>query len=322
PHRTPPPNARAPGGAGGGRRPASPGGSRCRPGRGGACRRRRQGPHRRRYRPAPASRSGAAGAGSGWTGGPRRYGTPCAGRGSTTGWAGRRNTRGRSPAHRPAAGAPATGRRRSPTVRRARAGPPWREGRGRPAPGYGGSGDAPSVLPGGAERAMAGQGARMAGDCVPLLRTPFPQRLAEYGIDRVVVAVHQGGEEAPGQLVLALGARFETGESLLQAVLDALVVAGLEMQAREGDVAAPVAPVERVAAAQAERSGHRLPVQICKYHQYVARHCSRKISNELPGQRRRVAVLEEGLQVEAVDRVQLGRAGLVAVQATERHPGA
>ena len=70
-------------------------------------------------------------------------------------------------------------------------------------------------------------------------------------IDDQVVAAHDTGQESPCQLVLALCTRFESGQALAQAIVDALVVAGFEMESRNLFVRAPVAAVKRVATTQA-----------------------------------------------------------------------
>src|SRR5690606_42105637 len=72
-------------------------------------------------------------------------------------------------------------------------------------------------------------------------------------------ALHSFPTRRSSDLVFALGAGLEHGQAFAKAVLDALVVAGLEMQARgrAGVASAPVAAVQAVAAAQAEGTGHR-----------------------------------------------------------------
>lgn len=65
----------------------------------------------------------------------------------------------------------------------------------------------------------------------PLLPAPVAQRFGELRIGHPVPASHDGRQETTCQLVLALRTRLEAGHALAQAVLDALVVAGLEVQA-------------------------------------------------------------------------------------------
>ncbi|MCW0424999.1 hypothetical protein NB713_002942 [Xanthomonas sacchari] len=168
---------------------------------------------------------------------------------------------------------------------------------------------------------MALQRRRVLAHLGALLRAPLGQRHTETGVGDPVAAAHQPRQEAAGDLVLALRARLEAGQALAQAVLDALVVAGLEVQAGQG-LAAPVPAVQGVAAAQAERTGHRRAVMHGQEDQQVARHRARKMREEVQGQRRRIAVVVEGAQIEAVHRLQVGGAGLVAVQHAEADAGA
>src|SRR5688500_8871383 len=63
------------------------------------------------------------------------------------------------------------------------------------------------------------------------LSAPRRQRVGDVGIGKPMPAAGELGQEAARHLVLALRARLEAREAFAQAVLDALVVAGLEMQA-------------------------------------------------------------------------------------------
>src|SRR5690349_4189484 len=101
---------------------------------------------------------------------------------------------------------------------------------------------------------MRGERAGIGADRRRLLRTPLAQRIAEAFVRDPVPAAHERRQEAARELVFALRAGLETGQAFAQAVLDALVVAGFEVQSRHGFGRAPVAAVERVAAAQAERA--------------------------------------------------------------------
>src|SRR5262249_3776385 len=89
------------------------------------------------------------------------------------------------------------------------------------------------------------------------------------------------GNEAACDLVLALRPRLELGESLANAVVDALVVAGLEVEAVEVGAAAPVAAVERRAAAEADCRSDRHAVVARKHDDQVVRHRSRDRGKEL-----------------------------------------
>ena len=78
--------------------------------------------------------------------------------------------------------------------------------------------------------------------------------------------------EAAADLVLALRAGLEPLEAFADAVLDALVVASLEVQAVEVGAAAPVAAVERRAAAKADRRGDRRALMAREHDEQVLRH--------------------------------------------------
>ena len=65
------------------------------------------------------------------------------------------------------------------------------------------------------------------------------------------------GIEAARHLVLALGAGFEPLQALGDAIVDALVVAGLEMQAVIVAARAPVAPEQGVLADEEDRHRDR-----------------------------------------------------------------
>ena len=78
---------------------------------------------------------------------------------------------------------------------------------------------------------MRAQVPRMPMDGGAFLRAPVADGAGEARIGDPVPAAHQGGQEAARDLVPALRAGFEAGESFAQAVIDALVIAGLEMQA-------------------------------------------------------------------------------------------
>ncbi len=90
------------------------------------------------------------------------------------------------------------------------------------------------------------------------------------------------GQEATQELVLALRAGLEAGEPLANAVLDAAVVAELEMQAVEVAARAPVAPVQRVRAAQQDRAGDGLAADACKLDHQVSGHDPRELARRRP----------------------------------------
>src|SRR5690606_8072876 len=79
-----------------------------------------------------------------------------------------------------------------------------------------------------------------APDRVGLPGAPAAQGIREGGVGDPVPAADPGRQEAAGDLVLALGARLEAADPFTQAVFDALVVAGLEVQAGQLHLRAPV----------------------------------------------------------------------------------
>ena len=69
--------------------------------------------------------------------------------------------------------------------------------------------------------------------------------------------------EASNQFVFALCARLKTFESVLDAVIDGVVVADLKVQAVVVTVTAPVAPVKRLFIDKIERSSDIFPIFLC-----------------------------------------------------------
>src|SRR5579863_4429163 len=112
-----------------------------------------------------------------------------------------------------------------------------------------------------------------------------------------------GGLEATTDLVLALGAGVEMLQALADAVFDALVVAGLEMQAVELLFRAPVATVECVAASKADSGGHRCAVQEREAHYQACWQGFLQLIEERALQVGRAAALEVSGRIEAIERI-------------------
>jgi len=74
------------------------------------------------------------------------------------------------------------------------------------------------------------------------------------GVGEMVEAVGRRRQVAPGKLVRPLGPCFDPGQTVLDGVLDGLVVAHFEMQAVMILESAPVATVERIASGKVERA--------------------------------------------------------------------
>src|SRR4026207_1412646 len=87
--------------------------------------------------------------------------------------------------------------------------------------------------------------------------------------------------EAARHFVLALRAGFEALQALLDTVLDSLVIARLEMQAVKLGRGAPIASVERVAAAEEDRGRNRRALQLGELHDDCAGECCRDRAEEL-----------------------------------------
>ncbi|MNV37811.1 hypothetical protein D3C71_1293440 [compost metagenome] len=88
------------------------------------------------------------------------------------------------------------------------------------------------------------------------------------------------------------------------------------MQAGQGGTA-PVAPVKRIGAAQAQRPGDGFVILQGQKQNQLARQLRRQMAQERQRQCRRITVLGEGLQVEAVHRTQFIGTGFVAMKDDE-----
>src|SRR6185437_7369557 len=99
--------------------------------------------------------------------------------------------------------------------------------------------------------------ARVGVDGGALANQVGTDRAAHRRISNPVRRPRDGRGEAARELVLTLRARLKAREALLDAVVDPLVVAGLEVQAVVIVLRAPVASVERILRAQEYGSGDR-----------------------------------------------------------------
>ena len=78
---------------------------------------------------------------------------------------------------------------------------------------------------------MRGQHRGVVANRFGFLRAPGADGFGEHMVGDPVPAAHQRWQETTCEFMFALRAGFETGQSLAQAIVDALVIAGLEMQA-------------------------------------------------------------------------------------------
>ena len=130
--------------------------------------------------------------------------------------------------------------------------------------------------------------------------------------------------EAAHQLVLALRAGIEAFQPGSNGLLDALVEAGLEVQAVELRQATPVAPVERIAVQQRERHRHRPSGPARQHHADRLWHALGQQTEEGTGQVRPLSTHVVGVGVAGVDEIPFRLAQLVAftpveVDALPRH---
>src|ERR1700683_5549951 len=91
-----------------------------------------------------------------------------------------------------------------------------------------------------------------------LARGEFADRRGKPLIADEVRGAHQSRHESSRHLVLTLRSRLESRELVFDAVLDPLVVAGLEMQAVIIAAGAPVAAKQRILAEEEYGDGDRV----------------------------------------------------------------
>src|SRR5690606_23755407 len=141
---------------------------------------------------------------------------------------------------------------------------------------------------------------------------------------RIVEPVPRPGRrrrETPCDLVLALRAGLELLEPFANAVLDALVIARLEMQAMKIGKTPPVAAEERAAASKADGRRDRDPAMTGDDDDEALGHRARDLGEELAVQIRRPAAPEERASVEIEHRVPVGGRQLVAARMLEADTG-
>jgi len=126
--------------------------------------------------------------------------------------------------------------------------------------------------------------------------------------------------ETAADLVLALSAGLEASDSLPNAVLDPLVVASLEVQRVKVGDASPIAPVQRVAATKADRSGDRPLLVTSQDNEQVGRQTAADDVEELAIQIGCPSATMKSMRVKFIDRVPfIGRYG-VAFEMVETNP--
>ena len=115
-------------------------------------------------------------------------------------------------------------------------------------------------------------------------------------------------------LVFPLGAGVEARQAFADAVIDALVIAGLEVQAVEFPGAAPVAAVQGLRIAEIQGPGDRLAACFRQRHDHLLSQFRRHLGKERPAQVTAVATaLGVGHLVKAVELHPVPRAQLAPV---------
>src|SRR5579871_999344 len=125
------------------------------------------------------------------------------------------------------------------------------------------------------------------------------------------------GYESPRDLVLPLSAGFEALQSLLDAVLDALVVAGFEMQAVKIAAGSPIASVQRLAADKENGHRDRFRADARDLQHHLRRDRARDALEEIQVQVRLMSVPVKGVGVEAINRFPQRRVHFPAVTGIE-----
>jgi hypothetical protein len=122
-------------------------------------------------------------------------------------------------------------------------------------------------------------------------------------VQDVVRRKGRDGQIAARDLVLALGPCLDARDAMGDRVVDRAVIAKLEMQEGRVHHRAPVAPVQRIGAAQVQGAGHGLPVALGQHeHDAIAK----PFAKQRPEAGRQVGgapALVHRRQVEAMERV-------------------
>src|SRR5690242_5325553 len=114
----------------------------------------------------------------------------------------------------------------------------------------------------------------------------------------------QHGLEPARDLVLALRARLEPGQTVLDAVLDALVIARLEVQAVILRRRTPVAPEQRIVALEEDRRRDgRARIHRHFDHQGIGER-ARDLGEKLLRQIRLMAMTQEGVAMKSIDAIE------------------
>src|SRR5450432_1050724 len=132
------------------------------------------------------------------------------------------------------------------------------------------------------------------------MRQGFAHGRAKAGVCQPMERVSLCRQKSSCQFVLALGTRLESPQPVAQAVLDALVVANLEMQTGNRFAAAPVTAVQRVVAAQQQGGGYPAARTPRPNHQYAVAKRAAEMTEECLCQRRVISLFGKSGQVKLV----------------------
>src|SRR5439155_13939439 len=142
----------------------------------------------------------------------------------------------------------------------------------------------------------------------------------EGGVREPVEGACGLGKEAARVLVLALRAALEERDAALDAELDRLVVARLEVQARHVLDRAPVAAIERVRPEEVEGGGDGTPLVLGDDEQHVLRHAAREQREEFAVEVRRRMMLAIGAPIAFYKEIPVGLLRFRAAEAAQHDP--
>ena len=146
--------------------------------------------------------------------------------------------------------------------------------------------------------------------------------VAEFGMLEPVPGMGRGGDQPACELVLALRTAFEDLQPVRDRVLDALLVAGLEVQARQVFQRAPVAAVQTLAVLHAERARGGLTVAVGDDQHDVVGHGLAQLREEGGVEMRLAAVPRVGVGIASVEKGPVGVGAVAALDPAEAHPQA
>ena len=140
-------------------------------------------------------------------------------------------------------------------------------------------------------------------DIFPFMNEKLGHRVPKSLMGDVVGGMGGDRNIAAGQLVLTLGAGFDTREIIGDGVVNGLMIADLEMQETMVFDAAPVAAKKRVRAYEVDGAGNVAPVALCHNEQDIAWHAAADQRIEFARQIRPAPLATAGIDVELEELV-------------------